>query len=219
MPDPTPMPATPPPPQPPAEDIFANVDPQQPAKGWPAVTPPPPVPPVPSQLATPPKPLEPLQGLPELEGEGSGGKRKLFVALGAVAAVIVVGVGGWYAFSQLSQRAPATNGDTTPPVPTSTPPAQDVDVTPTTTPPVAGNQDSDSDGLTDAEEQQLSTDPFQVDTDGDSLNDRDEVNVWHTDPLNPDSDGDGYLDGAEIRGGYDPKGPGKLLNLPTSTQP
>lgn len=47
--------------------------------------------------------------------------------------------------------------------------------------------DPDSDGLTNAEERFYGTDAHKADTDG-----------------------DGYLDGQEVRGGYDPKGPGKL---------
>jgi hypothetical protein len=50
-----------------------------------------------------------------------------------------------------------------------------------------------------------------VDTDHDGLTDYEEVHVYHTNPLNPDTDGDGYLDGAEVKGGYDPNGPGKLV--------
>jgi len=38
-------------------------------------------------------------------------------------------------------------------------------------------------------------------------------NVFKTDPDNPDTDGDGYLDGEEIRNGYNPKGKGKLFNI------
>ena len=73
--------------------------------------------------------------------------------------------------------------------------------------------DSDQDGLTDEEEQQLGTDPNAVDTDSDGLFDREEVKVYTTDPLNADTDGDGYLDGAEVKSGYDPKGPGRLYEI------
>ena len=41
------------------------------------------------------------------------------------------------------------------------------------------------------------------DTDGDSLNDRQELTIG-TDPTNPDTDGDGILDGDEYANGYDP---------------
>lgn len=71
--------------------------------------------------------------------------------------------------------------------------------------------DSDGDGLTDAEERSLGTDPTKTDTDGDELSDWDEVRVYRTNPLNADTDGDTYLDGAEVRNGYDPNGPGRLL--------
>jgi len=71
--------------------------------------------------------------------------------------------------------------------------------------------DSDGDGLTDAEEAQLGTNPLKADTDGDGLTDREEVKIYLTDPKNPDTDGDGYLDGAEVKAGYNPKGPGRLL--------
>lgn len=73
--------------------------------------------------------------------------------------------------------------------------------------------DSDGDGLSDQREQVLGTDPHNPDTDGDGLTDYEEVVVFGTDPLNPDTDGDGYRDGDEVRNGYNPKGPGTLLDL------
>ena len=48
------------------------------------------------------------------------------------------------------------------------------------------------------------------DTDGDGLFDREEVKVYATDPLKPDTDGDGFSDGDEVKGGYNPRGAGKL---------
>ena len=62
----------------------------------------------------------------------------------------------------------------------------------------AGDIDSDGDGLTDREEMELGTDPFNPDTDGDGLTDGEEVKIYHTNPLNPDTDGDGLSDGAEV---------------------
>lgn len=68
-----------------------------------------------------------------------------------------------------------------------------------------GDVDSDGDGLTDKEEAQIGTDPFNPDTDGDGLSDGQEVHgtpfngqTIKTDPLNPDSDWDGLKDGAEV---------------------
>ena len=68
--------------------------------------------------------------------------------------------------------------------------------------------DTDGDGLTDSEENELGTDPMNADTDGDGLTDGDEVNNYETDPLNPDTDGDGLNDGAEVNShGTDPLNP------------
>jgi hypothetical protein len=176
-------------------DIFAGVDP---------VTTPPPA---------APRPLEPLATLPELEVEAS--QKKMFVWLGIVVAVVVVGIGGWFAYSQwLAPTSPATP---IVPAPAANQPVEpEAPISPTPTP---VDNDYDRDGLTNAEEQQLGTDPYNADTDGDGLYDRDEAVVWHTDPLNADSDGDSYLDGAEVANGFNPRGAGKLLELPTSTAP
>ncbi len=70
-------------------------------------------------------------------------------------------------------------------------------------------QDSDGDGLNDRLERETSTDPRNVDTDGDGLPDGDEdanrngifePNLGETDPRNWDSDGDGLSDKEEIDG-------------------
>ncbi len=78
--------------------------------------------------------------------------------------------------------------------------------------------DSDKDGLTDTQEVELGTNPFKSDSDGDGLFDLEEVQVYKTNPNNPDSDGDTFSDGAEVEGGYNPAGPGKLLELPGETK-
>jgi len=57
-------------------------------------------------------------------------------------------------------------------------------------------RDSDGDGLSDAQERELGTDPFDPDTDDDGIDDGTEVgSETGTDPLNPDTDGDGLCDG------------------------
>ncbi|MFZ2681889.1 MAG: thrombospondin type 3 repeat-containing protein [Patescibacteria group bacterium] len=76
--------------------------------------------------------------------------------------------------------------------------------------------DSDGDGLTDAEEQAAGTNSNLSDTDSDLLGDREEVQVYGTDPLRADSDADGFSDGQEVQSGYNPNGPGKLLEIPTN---
>lgn len=59
--------------------------------------------------------------------------------------------------------------------------------------------DPDADGLTNAEEQTVGTDPTKSDSDGDGLTDGEEVHTYQTDPLrNGDTDGDLLTDAAEI---------------------
>ncbi len=64
-------------------------------------------------------------------------------------------------------------------------------------------EDTDGDGLTDLEERDAGTDPLAADSDGDRLEDGDEA-VEGTDPLEPDTDGDGYDDYAEVLARSDP---------------
>jgi formylglycine-generating enzyme required for sulfatase activity len=64
--------------------------------------------------------------------------------------------------------------------------------------------DSDADGLSDATEAGLGTNPDDADTDDDGLTDGEEVSTYHTDPLRQDTDGDGWSDGDEIVFGTDP---------------
>ncbi len=68
----------------------------------------------------------------------------------------------------------------------------------------ASSLDTDGDGLTDAVEGGLGTNPNLADTDADGLSDGAEVNVHSTNPLAADSDGDGLADGVEIGAGLDP---------------
>lgn len=95
------------------------------------------------------------------------------------------------------------------PLPTKMPatpaPSTPVPATPTPSTPVASpvatpdpEADDDGDGLTNAEEAALGTDPNNPDTDDDGISDGDEVNVYGTDPLNLDSDGDILYDGGEL---------------------
>ena len=71
--------------------------------------------------------------------------------------------------------------------------------------------DADGDGLNNAEELALKTDPNNPDSDADGLTDGSEVKIWKTDPLNPDTDGDDFKDGQEVKAGYDPNAVGKKL--------
>ena len=67
--------------------------------------------------------------------------------------------------------------------------------------------DAEGDGLEDAIELELGTDPADADTDDDGATDGEEYYVHATGTRNPDSDGDGVLDGAEVANGTDPNDP------------
>lgn len=96
--------------------------------------------------------------------------------------------------------------------------------------------DDDFDGLTNLEEIELGTNPYESDTDNDGVFDQDEVEVYRTNPLlddsdsdelgdfeeiitygtdpnDPDSDDDGYMDGVEVLNGYNPRGSGLLEDM------
>jgi serine/threonine protein kinase len=62
----------------------------------------------------------------------------------------------------------------------------------------AAEGDDDGDGLSNAKELQLGTEPNNPDTDNDGLNDGEEVNIHGTDPKKQDSDGDTLSDGDEV---------------------
>lgn len=64
---------------------------------------------------------------------------------------------------------------------------------------ILGDADYDKDGLTNAQEKALGTDPRNPDTDGDGLKDGEEVNIYKSNPLKPDTDGDGLTDYDEVR--------------------
>lgn len=133
---------------------------------------------------------------------------------------VVLGVGGWIFFRgyflKARQAKPAAESQKS----IETQPTSEVFPEPETTeappapPEEAAPIDTDGDGLIDDEELMVGTDSSLSDTDGDQLGDKDEVRVYKTDPLNPDTDGDTYLDGEEVRSGYDPKGKGKLFQVP-----
>ncbi len=79
----------------------------------------------------------------------------------------------------------------------------------------AADFDSDGDGLSDAQEAEIGTDPLRADTDGDGLDDGSEVNVHGTSPTLADTDGDGVDDGFEIWAGSDPTDASSLPDLRT----
>ncbi|MFA6194656.1 MAG: hypothetical protein WC719_02840 [Patescibacteria group bacterium] len=111
-------------------------------------------------------------------------------------------------FVETAGTTPATTTQsvTTPIIPGVNTPATTTE-TVTATPALV---DSDSDGLTDAEEKIAGTNINIIDTDNDGLSDYEEVKIYKINPLSADTDGDSYLDGAEVKSGYNPNGTGKL---------
>jgi len=73
--------------------------------------------------------------------------------------------------------------------------------------PNAGPCDQDNDGLTNAQEALLGTDPTDADTDNDGLTDGEEVLEHSTNPLDSDTDNDGLSDGEEVDGVDSPATP------------
>ena len=67
-----------------------------------------------------------------------------------------------------------------------------------------GDEDFDSDGLTNYQEYVQGTSPWDSDSDSDNLNDGDEVNTYGTNPLEPDTDFDGLSDADEVALGTNP---------------
>jgi hypothetical protein len=88
--------------------------------------------------------------------------------------------------------------------PTSTTATQTAAVNQTQTA-LASGPDADGDGLTDAQEASLGTNPQVADTDGDGLPDGQEVQQFQTDPRNPDTDADLLNDGEEVKRSTNPK--------------
>jgi hypothetical protein len=78
----------------------------------------------------------------------------------------------------------------------------------------AGNTDEDTDGLTNAQEAELGTDPANPDTDGDGLFDGPELAAG-TDPTLYDTDGDGYGDNQEVASDTDPLDPASAPEGPS----
>jgi hypothetical protein len=75
---------------------------------------------------------------------------------------------------------------------------------------LACSPDTDGDGLTNAEERDLGSDPELADTDGDGLSDGEEAELG-TDPVAVDTDGDGYSDASEVREDSDPLDPQSVV--------
>jgi len=195
----------------PPEDIFAGTE--KPGAGAQPVAParPPAKLPPPIVQAAPPPQMYALHS-----SRGTGLKTAIMV----IVALLAIGGAAYLAYAFMIKAPASTIVDTGTPADTGSPettlPPVDT-TTPTETPAASPTfLDSDGDGLTNAEELDAGTSATNPDTDADGLGDREEVKVYGTDPRRSDTDGDGFLDGAEVKAGYNPNGPGKLLEVPTN---
>lgn len=191
------------------DDIFAEVD-KVPVANTPVM----PQTPAPAGMRPSAMPLPNIT--PEHSGAGKAVKKVVVLIL----VMALLGGGAYAAYQFLAaKKAPADVNNNTPAPKVETPvvntPATTTDIiasssTSTLDIPNPVVLDYDKDGLADDEERILGTDPLNIDTDKDALNDYEEVKVYKTNPLLADTDGDSYSDGQEVKGGYNPNGAGKL---------
>lgn len=137
--------------------------------------------------------------------------------VGLVVAILIIGAGGAISYVFLSAKAPVVpaaqpsangNANTTPSAPSAAPttPVAQAPTSPVPTPTAAPELDSDGDGLSDAQEAEIGTNPQSADSDNDGLSDGEEIFIYHTNPLKSNTNGDGYPDGTAVLNLYDPAG-------------
>ncbi len=187
----------------------------------------------PSPMNLPPMPTNPNIPNPILmedEHSQSAIMKKVFVALsGLILLTLVI----WGAYSFFVSKKSTENTDNPTNNNTQNQPAENNPTNNNTQNQPEVILDDDSDGLSNAEETGLGSDPRLADTDDDGLSDKDEVRIHRTSPVNPDTDNDGlydkveifthqtnaldpdtdndtYLDGVEVQNGYNPNGDGLL---------
>ncbi|OGE86652.1 MAG: hypothetical protein A3J48_01790 [Candidatus Doudnabacteria bacterium RIFCSPHIGHO2_02_FULL_46_11] len=157
----------------------------------------PPIPP-------PPKLTQDLERhLESKNGPKSGRRRELMVALIAFLVVGLIAFAGFMIWQSQKSESVAEENTMN----------QEEDTTSSgtiTETPIDDNKDTDNDGLTDIEEQELGTAVNDSDTDGDGLADGDEFKVFRTSPFTPHSDDDNFNDGKELRDGYSPTAGGEV---------
>jgi Bacterial TSP3 repeat len=76
-----------------------------------------------------------------------------------------------------------------------------------------GNDDTDGDAISDANETVLGSNPNLVDTDGDGLTDTQEYYLYNTDPTKVDTDGNGVNDLDQVRAALTPATPPTTITV------
>lgn len=155
-------------------------------------------------------------------------RRSFIIGLVTLLGMAAIGAGAWVAYTYWQASQTPSSGTSQPqespvenitPIPSGTPeasptaPIPEISATPEPVP-AEVETDTDHDGLTDREEELYGTNKYATDTDADGLTDRDETKVFGTEPTNPDTDGDSFQDGAEVLNGYNPKGSGRIKEVP-----
>ena len=160
---------------------------------------------------------------PQVPSAPAAGHRGMPAALKVLLFFIAIAVvvGAAWAIARFLLSSPASQVPEVPAAPEAAAPAPAPVEAPAVIPPSETlakpvELDTDLDGIMDAQEIQLGTNPNSPDTDGDGLTDREEISAYKTNPLISDTDGDGFADGVEVRNGYNPNGEGKLFQVPSN---
>jgi hypothetical protein len=181
-------------------------------------------------------PAQPGGAATGMNPEPSGGSRKYFIVGFLVLLLIGIVVGGYFAygkFSAMVNKDGEQPGTVETPVETAKP---DTTTPATTTKPAVETADtaSGTTGSSTATSTATTTSPLSADTattspsatstaaapaadrtkdsDNDGLTDYEEVNFYKSNPAVGDTDGDGFLDGAEVKNGFNPLGAGKMID-------
>ncbi len=112
------------------------------------------------------------------------------------------GMANIYEFINPSWNTQCNGADCFRPAPSHYAPSDEMTGTETPCNPVTGDGPAGCATLVAEVDGNTQTNPNNPDSDGDTISDGDEVNIWLTDPTEADTDGDGINDGIEINSGY-----------------
>jgi hypothetical protein len=129
-------------------------------------------------------------------------KKMLSISL-VVIGIILVGIVIFFVVSRRGNKGVDPNTE-------NTQQGEEIVIPVRTLPPSWDENDFDNDGISNTDEEAQGLDPYSTDTDGDTISDKREMDVFGTDPTKADTDGDGFSDFVEIMNGYNPLGEGVL---------